>query len=358
MNKNKKWFIFRHPGRFFLWFAGILVLLWLLFYRTSQYIEEPGTAEPLNQYVQVNHKRDHAKGSYMLTTVGVQGPATPLMLAIAHFKPYDDVTSQQELMGNENNSQYNQLQDYYMKSSENNAIVVAYKAAHKAYTKKYLGVYVWTIMDQSNFKTVLKVGDTITKIDGHAFKSSQAFIDYVKGKKLGTKVTITYLRAGHTHQATRKLIQLPGTKRAGLGITLTDHTTVKTKIPVKVNAGSIGGPSAGMMFTLQIYSQLTNQAALRNGQNIAGTGTIAEDGSVGQIGGIDKKVVAANREGAKVFFAPDEPATKAIKKLDPTYVNNYVTAKKTVRKLHSQMKVVPVRNFKDVIKYLQTHQTK
>lgn len=51
------------------------------------------------------------------------------------------------------------------------------------------------------------------------------------------------------------LIELPTDKKAGIGITLTDHTEIESDTDVRINSGSIGGPSAGLMFTLEIYEQ-------------------------------------------------------------------------------------------------------
>jgi Lon-like protease len=65
----------------------------------------------------------------------------------------------------------------------------------------------------------------------------------------------------------------------------------------------VGGPSAGMMFALGIVDKLTPGSAT-GGAFVAGTGTIADDGSVGPIGGIQQKLVAARRAGARYFLAP------------------------------------------------------
>ncbi len=73
---------------------------------------------------------------------------------------------------------------------------------------------------------------------------------------------------------------------------------------VEVNSDEIGGPSAGLMFTLEIYNQLAKED-LTNGHQIAGTGTI-DDGKIGPIGGIQQKIVAADKAGAEMFFAPNE----------------------------------------------------
>ena len=70
------------------------------------------------------------------------------------------------------------------------------------------------------------------------------------------------------------------------------------------------------MFSLAIYTQIADPG-LRNGRIVAGTGTIDRDGNVGDIGGIDKKVVASSREGAAIFFAPDNPVSEEEQKAHP-----------------------------------------
>lgn len=81
-------------------------------------------------------------------------------------------------------------------------------------------------------------------------------------------------------------------------------TTYKFPFDVKVNIDpTIGGPSAGLMFSLAIYDTLT-PGSLTDGQIIAGTGEIAPDGAVGPIGGIQQKVVAARNDGAELFLVP------------------------------------------------------
>ena len=88
----------------------------------------------------------------------------------------------------------------------------------------------------------------------------------------------------------------------GIGIGLIDRTEVTSDVPIRFSTAGIGGPSAGLMFSLAIYTQIADPG-LRNGRIVAGTGTIDRDGNVGDIGGIDKKVVASAREGAAIFFA-------------------------------------------------------
>ena len=138
----------------------------------------------------------------------------------------------------------------------------------------------------------------------------------------------------------------------GIGISLIDRTEAKGDVPVQFATQGIGGPSAGMMFSLAIYTQVADPD-LRQGRHIAGTGTTNQDGTVGDIGGIDKKVVAADKEGAEIFFAPNNPVSKEEKKANPKAKSNYETAKEAAKQIHSKMKIVPVKTLQDAIDYLK-----
>lgn len=81
--------------------------------------------------------------------------------------------------------------------------------------------------------------------------------------------------------------------------------------PVNLNVDKdIGGPSAGLMFSLAIYDTLT-PGSLTGGKRIAGTGEIESDGSVGPIGGIQQKIAGARRDGAKLFLVPKDNCVDA-----------------------------------------------
>ena len=88
---------------------------------------------------------------------------------------------------------------------------------------------------------------------------------------------------------------------------------------------------------------------------IAGTGSIDRDGNVGDIGGIDKKVVAAAKKGATVFFAPNNPVTEEAKKANPNAKSNYDTALEASQMIKTDMKIVPVKTLQDAIDYLKNN---
>ena len=83
---------------------------------------------------------------------------------------------------------------------------------------------------------------------------------------------------------------------------------------IDFNLANIGGPSAGLMFSLAVIDKLTT-GDLNGSKFIAGTGTIETDGKVGPIGGITHKMLAAREAGATVFLVPADNCEEA--KSDP-----------------------------------------
>ncbi|MEB7469481.1 SepM family pheromone-processing serine protease [Enterococcus faecium] len=315
------------------------------------YVESPGATIDLKELITVNDKEDKGSGSFSLTSVGIR-QATGFLALKAKMTPFEELISEEELTGGATNEEYNQMQQYYMDSSQNAAIEQALKLADKPYKMEFKGVYVMSVEKTSNFFGKLSVGDTVTKVDGKSFQSTEAFMDYVKSQKVGQTIEISYLHNGEEKTASGDLIELPTDKKAGIGITLTDHTEIESDTDVRINSGSIGGPSAGLMFTLEIYEQVTGKN-LRHGKQIAGTGTINSEGEVGRIGGIDKKVASADKAGVEIFFAPDDTISVDVKKEYPEIKTNYEEAKAAAKKLNSSMKIVPVKTVQEALDYLE-----
>lgn len=308
------------------------------------YVEGPGATIELSELITVNGKEDEHSGSFSLTSVGIR-QATVATAAKAKVSDFEEVVSKDALMGGATTEEYDQMQAYYMESSQNAAIEQALKLANKPYEMSYLGVYVMAIDSSSNFYGKIAVGDTVTKVNGQSFDNADALVDYVHNQTIGDTVTVTYLHDDKEKEASGKLIELPEPNKgkAGIGITLTSHTEIKTDEKIVFDVDNIGGPSAGLMFTLEIYQQLIDQD-LRHGLDIAGTGTMNADGTVGQIGGIDKKVASAAESGAKIFFAPKGESTED---------TNYADAKAAAKKLDTDMQIVPVSTLSDAVSYLE-----
>lgn len=325
---------------------AVIVVAFLTFWPTDYYIESPGEAVPVGQFIKSQNKKPN---NFYLVTVSVTSqPASILQYLWSYTKPYDDRVPSKELLGGQTNAQYNELQNWYMETSQQNAIYYAAKKAGKKHSLKYLGVYVMEVQKGSSFKKKLQIGDTVLGANGHRFHSTEEMMTYLRKQKIGSKVTILVLRGKERRNFTGKIVKVKGTNKPGIGIQLVEHVVVKTKPKLAINAGEIGGPSAGLMFTLESYEVFTKQN-LTHGHKVAGTGTISPTGKVGIIGGVDKKVVAASRAGAEIFFAPTDSTD--VRKSQ----TNYEVAKRTAKRINTKMKIIPVNNFDDALHYLKTH---
>lgn len=334
-------------------FKGIILvfLIYLfLFQPIPFYIERPGSAVEINQMVEVDMQTDDKDGSYMLTTVQLF-QATPFTY-LSNFLPFYTAVSENQLLGNfEDYDSYRLLQQYYMNHSVNTAKAAAFNEANLPYQLEFYGVYVMSISEDSDFYGELEIGDSVTEVDGEKFSNTEEFIQYISEKKVGESVTLTVDREGDTFQVSGELIELEETAQPGIGISLVTRSIVETSPDVSISSGNIGGPSAGLMFALQIYT-LIEEPDLRGDLEIAGTGTITEDGDVGRIGGVDKKVVAADREGASIFFVPDDDADPLTMERLPDWQSNYEMALEAAEFIETEMEIVPVKHLSDAINYL------
>jgi len=153
----------------------------------------------------------------------------------------------------------------------------------------------------------LQKGDEITAVDGKAVVKVEAVGEAVRAHKPGESVTFGVIRGGKELDVT---VQTTGTQgRTVVGVAM--QPTYKFPIDVDITVGDVGGPSAGLMFSLGIVDKLT-PGPLTGGKQIAGTGTITPVGEVGPIGGIAQKMVGARDAGATVFLTPAANCAEAV----------------------------------------------
>lgn len=151
----------------------------------------------------------------------------------------------------------------------------------------------------------LKTDDALKTVDGTPVSSATDLRAKIRAHPPGDTVRIGYVRGGTDAVAQIKTIAAPDAGgRSIIGITPTERCPCKTPFDVNIALGeNVGGPSAGLMFTLGILDTLT-PGELTRGLTIAGTGTMDVDGQVGPIGGIKQKLIAAKRKGAVAFLVP------------------------------------------------------
>lgn len=184
-----------------------------------------------------------------------------------------------------------------MTNSQQTAEVVAMRAAGITVPET---ISVVQLQPGAAAEGTLKPRDVLLTINGTKVTTLKSVSTVMSKVTAGTAVPVTVQRAGkQLHLRVRTGKGQDGHAVFGIAIS----PSYKFPYTVKVNAGDVGGPSAGTMFTLAIYDKLT-PGSLTGGKNVAGTGTMSEDGSVGPIGGIKQKMLGAKRAGAKFFFAP------------------------------------------------------
>lgn len=332
--------------RFYFRFAFILLAIFLFlssFFTLPYYVSKPGMAKELSPIIEVENGYDE-EGNFMLTTIRM-GKANIYSYAFALFSDYQEIFPVEAVRAEEEtDEEYNVRQLHMMSSSKQAAIEVAYQKAGLPIHYDFNGVYVLSVVENMPAAKKLEPGDRIFKVDGQAFQSSQEFIDYVGGKSDGDEITLTFLRRNKEQEAVIKVQPFPTEpNRIGVGIGLVDDKELRVEPKIEINTEDIGGPSAGFMFSLEIYNQLT-EIDYTKGYEIAGTGTISADGKVGRIGGIEQKVVAADKAGAEIFFAPFEEGAED---------SNYNAAVKTAKDIGTKMEIVPVDTFDEAIKYLE-----
>ncbi len=144
-------------------------------------------------------------------------------------------------------------------------------------------------------------GDVINQINGKAIASQADAAKVLDHQKPGALVDFTVTAAGKTQDVKLTRAICGGSKVPLVGVSLIDPFP----FGVQISSGDVGGPSAGLMWALGLYDELT-PGDLTHGATIAGTGTIDLAGNVGPIGGISDKVVAAESSGATVFLVPTD----------------------------------------------------
>ncbi|WML38983.1 SepM family pheromone-processing serine protease [Neobacillus sp. OS1-2] len=320
-----------------------LILIGGMYYSLPYYVSKPGMAKELAPIISVEEGYKD-EGNFMLTTVRM-GRANIYSYLEAKLRKYEEIYPLEMILyKKETEEEYNARQLHLMAGSKLNAIEVAYRKAGLPVHYKYKGIYVVQVVPGMPAEGKLHAGDRIYKVDGHQFPSSEKFIDYVGQKRVGDKVTLTYSRNKKTRTASLSLQPFKeDPTKIGIGISLVDDKEIVVEPKVKVRTDEIGGPSAGLMFSLEIYNQLTSED-LTKGYQIAGTGTIDGAGNVGPIGGIEQKIVAADKAGAEIFLAPNEKGAKK---------SNYKDALKTANEINTKMKIVPIDTFDEAVHYLE-----
>lgn len=238
------------------------------------------------------------EGELYVLTVSSQG-INPYELVVAAVDPSIDVV-RRELVRREGetNEDYRIRQLQLMDQSKETAIRVALDRLEIDPNELAQGAEVSATLPDAPAADVLEAGDVIEAVDGERVVLVDDLREALAPKSPGDTVSLTVRRDGEVIDVIVDLYSREDEPdRALIGILTT------TFFPIDIDSANVGGPSAGMMYTLAVMDMLSDQS-LTKGNIIAGTGTIDIDGTVGPIGGVRQKVVAAEAAGARVMLVP------------------------------------------------------
>ena len=192
-----------------------------------------------------------------------------------------------------------------MVTSENVAIAVALDSLDYEIESEGDGVLVVGLLDDSPVKDKLIKNDLIISINNELVRSASEFISMLRTYEIGDIVNIGLIRNEQELTIETKLIEHVEYENEPMVGFLASTPNQQFIFPfeVDIKTGNVGGPSAGMMMALNVYNLLTEDD-ITNGKKIAGTGTIEIDGSIGPVGGVKQKVIAAKRANAGLILVP------------------------------------------------------
>ena len=157
----------------------------------------------------------------------------------------------------------------------------------------------------------LQVGEQITHINGVATQTLSLLAAQMKDRKVGESVGLTVLPyVAPNEESERKpkkvtvtLMASPDDERAIVGFIPADTRVTSLPFDVNISTADIGGPSAGLAFTLALLDELTEGNLMGKGR-VAATGTMDENQNVGAIGALEQKAVAVRDAGVTLFLVP------------------------------------------------------
>lgn len=298
------------------------------------YIYTPGGLVDITNRATINDNKKSSGGFYM--SYVTEYKATIPVLLFSKFRNDWDVVKKEEVLIEHETEKENEIRNELLLEEANNyAVMYAFLKAGKEIKIYQTGFYI-TYVD-SKYNPDLKVGDEILEFDGVKITSKEQLYKVISESKVSTPIKIKIRRNKKETEKTVSTYLID--KESKLGIMITVKYDLKTNPSVKFNfKNSESGPSGGFMMSLSLYNHLQDRD-LTKGRKIAGTGTLSENGAVGEISGIKYKLLGAEKEHADIFFVPSG--------------DNYKEAKKVVNKYKMKLKLVEVKKLEDAIDYLE-----
>jgi PDZ domain-containing protein len=325
------------PSRVLLALATLLALavvaLWLV--PTNTYVFVPDKAHPVAPLVTVAKSHDDEDGGGIYFVDIFVRKATLIERLWPGIEEGAQLVPKSQVQPDGvSDAQRRAADRREMARSQQVAAAVALRAAGYAVVARPTGVVVDQVATDVPAAGKLLPGDVVTRADGKAVRLPADLRRIVLAHEAGDTVALDVRR---DDELTKVVVRtVPDAHHRGqpvIGILLSQAATIKLPLSVKIDAGNVGGPSAGLAFALQVLEDLGKD--VDHGQRVAATGALELDGTVSEIGGIRQKTIGVRRTGIKVFLVPGENAAEA-------------------RRYAHGIRIVPVHSFRQALRVLAT----
>lgn len=325
--------------------VGLLGAIRLPYFELS-----PGSLIPLNSAMTIEEAVAEEAGPLHGTYSGLTVRSTPLTFGTWAWheltgSPNPIVARELLIPKGEDGKTFRAEQRQVFVSASEVAVAVAEQALGQDVQISGDGALITGILPDGPAAAVLREGDIVFAIDDRPIATETdlraALGDAAAGADASdpaaTVPVTVHVRdvEGATRTERVELRPLTSTGRFGLGVGVTtSNLRFELSTDVAVDGGDVGGPSAGLLTALAVYDALSPED-IAAGRHVTGTGTLAVDGTVGDIGGIEEKVRAAVGAGADVFFAPagqaDDARAAADGRIDVVAVESFDEALSALR---------------------------
>lgn len=286
---------------------GLSVIMIISSFIKLDYIAlSPGQAYETETMIKINGATTHShKGELYMTTVSVSH-LTVLGWVVAKIDRNAEIVPAGQINGSHSDEEVDRLNKALMKASKMNATVVALEKLGYSVQRTGDGAIVAEVSKEVPANGLLEAGDLIVEIDGQPVHLVTDLTTALEGTKPGETASLIIDRGGKRETVDVPLIKNPRDPSKGMIgiIAQTKDLRIQSDIKVTIDSLDVGGPSAGLVYTLTIIQDLT-KVDITKGHRVAATGEMNLDGTVGAIGGVEQKVRSVEKAGADIFLVPD-----------------------------------------------------
>ena len=288
--------------------AGLL----LTFIPSDHYLVLPDQARPTDPLVEIpGEERSRADGGIYMVDVRV-GRATMFERLFPGIHEGADLLPERAINpAGVSDRQRRRSSLNEMSRSQLVAITVALRELGYDVDVESVGAEVVLVQPGAPADGELEVGDVIVQAEGEEVATTADLQRAMSDLEPGDEAALVVEREGETLRLTLPTQAAEAEpERAVVGVHVQNAEDFDFPVDIEIDAGAIGGPSAGLAFALDIVDELGDDD-VDGGRTIVATGELTLEGDVLPIGGVRQKAIGAREAGADLFLVPDRNAAEA-----------------------------------------------